>query len=259
MISVITVTFNNYDELRRTLDSIEGVPCVESVVINGGDCKKTAEYLSVIDSTTLSEPDGGISDAFNKGVRLAGGDAVMFLNSGDVLKEHDYPETADAILRNDSSISFVHADLIFTDSLCGDMLMKPALCSLGRGMPYYHQTMVVRRSVFNALGEFCLDYKIAMDMEFVCRMHNAGLKGVYWDVAPVVIMDGTGVSVRRETRSVMEGVYALRKNNLLNAENVWGFLVRCFFYTGRMAMVRLGLSRFLAVMKSVKHGRRARR
>ena len=85
MISVITVTYNNYDDLHRTLHSLKNVDGIESVVVNGGDCEKSKKLLSNYDGIAISEPDKGISDAFNKGIALANGDNVMFLNSGDVL------------------------------------------------------------------------------------------------------------------------------------------------------------------------------
>ena len=89
MISIITVTYNNFDDLHCTLDSLKKVEGIEKIVVNGGDCAKTKEYLSDFDGISISEPDKGISDAFNKGVSRANGDTVMFINSGDVLLSPD--------------------------------------------------------------------------------------------------------------------------------------------------------------------------
>ena len=80
MISIITVTYNNFDDLHRTLYSLEEIDGIEKVVVNGGECTKTKEYLSNFDGIAISEPDKGISDAFNKGVSRASGDTLMFLN-----------------------------------------------------------------------------------------------------------------------------------------------------------------------------------
>ena len=77
MISVITVTYNNYDDLHRTLHSLKNVDDIESVVVNGGNCNKTKKLLSNYDGIAISEPDKGISDAFNKGVTQATADNVM--------------------------------------------------------------------------------------------------------------------------------------------------------------------------------------
>ena len=121
MISVITVTYNNYDDLHRTLHSLKNVAGIESVVVNGGDCKKTKKLLSNYDGIAISEPDKGISDAFNKGVTRATGENVMFLNSGDVLLSQDYLQEAEKIIDFNPEISFVHSDLLYDDRIGGDI------------------------------------------------------------------------------------------------------------------------------------------
>ena len=76
MISIITVTYNNFDDLHRTLNSLKKVEGIEKIVVNGGTCAKTKEYINDFDGIAISEPDKGISDAFNKGVSQANGDNV---------------------------------------------------------------------------------------------------------------------------------------------------------------------------------------
>ncbi len=147
MISIITVTYNNFDDLHRTLDSLEKIDGIEKVVVNGGECAKTKEYLSDLDGIVISEPDKGISDAFNKGVSRANGDNVMFLNSGDVLLSQDYLQEAEKIIKFNPEISFVHSDSLFDDRISGTIYMEPlkstffSVVPLGRGMPYNHLTM----------------------------------------------------------------------------------------------------------------------
>ena len=121
MISIITVTYNNFQDLHRTINSLEKVEGIERIVVNGGKCAKTKKYLSNFDGITISEPDKGISDAFNKGVSRAKGDNVMFLNSGDVLLSQDYLKEAEKIINFNPEISFVHSDLVFEDRISGDI------------------------------------------------------------------------------------------------------------------------------------------
>ena len=185
MISVITVTYNNYDDLHRTLHSLKNVDGIESVVVNGGDCNKTKKLLSNYDGIAISEPDTGISDAFNKGVTHATGENVMFLNSGDVLLSPDYLKEAEKTLSFNPEISFVHSDSLFEDRISGIIYMEPlksaffSKAPLGRGMPYNHLTMVIRKSVFDKIGLFKLHYKITMDFEWVCRLQNNKFNGHY--------------------------------------------------------------------------------
>ena len=90
MITIITVTYNNYDDLCKTIGSLEQLDGIEKVVINGGNCNKTKKLLTDFEGISISEPDKGISDAFNKGVLASKGENVMFLNSGDVLLSSNY-------------------------------------------------------------------------------------------------------------------------------------------------------------------------
>ena len=155
MISIITVTYNNFDDLHRTLDSLEKVEGIEKIVVNGGECAKTKAYLSDFEGIAISEPDNGISDAFNKGVSRSSGDILMFLNSGDVLLSKDYLKEAEKIINFNPEISFVHSDLVFEDRISGDIrltALQPFFFKappLGRGMPYHHQSMIVRKNVFD--------------------------------------------------------------------------------------------------------------
>ena len=166
MISIITVTYNNFDDLDRTLNSLNNIQGIEKIVVNGGECTKTKAYLSDFDGIAISEPDRGISDAFNKGVSNANGENVMFLNSGDVLLSPDYLNEAEKIINFNPEISFVHSDLVFEHGISGDIrltALQPFLFRtppLGRGMPYHHQSMVVRKNVFKITGLFNLHYKM---------------------------------------------------------------------------------------------------
>ncbi|HIA56889.1 MAG TPA: glycosyltransferase [Candidatus Lambdaproteobacteria bacterium] len=257
--SVITVTYNNYNDLHRTLASLEKVNGIESVVVNGGDCDQTKKLLSNFDGIAISEPDKGISDAFNKGVTMATGDNVMFLNSGDVLLSLDYLLEAEKTLSFNPEISFVHSDLLYDDRIGGDIrltALQPFFFStppLGRGMPYHHQSMIVRKNVFDKTGLFNLQYKISMDFDWVCRLHKHRLKGFYWNKEPVVKMDGGGISAVKEHLVIWESLRALRDNQLLTLKNLYGISVRTFFYLARQTMETFGMSEILGALKKKKH------
>jgi len=259
MISVITVTYNNYDDLHRTLHSLKNVDGIESVVVNGGDCNKTKQLLSNYGGIAISEPDKGISDAFNKGVTHATGDNVMFLNSGDVLLSPEYLKEAEKTLSFNPEISFVHSDLLYDDRIGGDIrltALQPFFFStppLGRGMPYHHQSMIVRKNVFDKTGLFNLRYKISMDFDWVCRLHKHRLKGFYWNKEPVVKMDGGGISALKEHLVIWESLRALKDNRLLTSKNLYGISVRTVFYLARRLMEIFGMSEILGKLKKEKH------
>ena len=77
MVSLITLTCNNYRQLLETLNSISPDLTVESIVVNCGHCKSTLKYLKNYKGIVISEEDEGISDAFNKGILASGGEYIM--------------------------------------------------------------------------------------------------------------------------------------------------------------------------------------
>ena len=259
MISVITVTFNNYDDLCLTLDSLKQVDGIEKIVINGGSCNKTKTLLKNFDGVSISEKDKGISDAFNKGVIASNGDNLMFLNSGDALISKNYLKEAEKIINYNPEISFVHSDLIYSDRISGDFrltALQPFLFRtppLGRGMPYHHQSMVVRKNVFDVTGLFNLNYKISMDFDWVCRLQNNGINGYYWNEEPVVRMDGGGISALKEHLVIWESIRALKNNKLLNTQNFYGITIRTLFFLARRFMETFGMTKILSKLKKEKH------
>lgn len=259
MISVITVTYNNFDDLQRTIASLEQVEGIENVVVNGGDCEKTKKLLYDFKGVVISEPDRGISDAFNKGVIAANGENMMFLNSGDVLLSPEYLKEAETVMSFNPDISFVHSDSLFEDRISGIIYMEPlksilfSEAPLGRGMPYNHLTMVIRRSVFEKIGLFKLHYKITMDFEWVCRLQKNKLMGHYLSGKPVVQMDGGGVSSTTEQLVMWESFKALIENRLLNPKNILGIIERSILYLGRILLETLGMTGTLGWLKRKKH------
>ena len=100
-LSVVTLTFNNYHELIKTINSLKGIDSVESVIVNGGSCIETKEFLEKNSQyTSISESDNGISDAFNKGIKLSSGKYITFLNSGDIVIDRGYYQFAINYLSN---------------------------------------------------------------------------------------------------------------------------------------------------------------
>ena len=259
MISVITVTYNNYDDLYRTLHSLRNVDGIEKIVVNGGDCKKTKKFLNHFNGINITEPDHGIADAFNKGVIASTGENLMFLNSGDVLLSPDYLKEAEKVMNFNQQISFVHSDLLYDDRISGNIrltALQPFFFrapSLGRGMPYHHQSMVVRKNVFDKTGLFNLHYKISMDFDWVCRLHINGLNGYYWNKEPVVKMDGGGISAVKEHLVIWESLRALKENQLMTLKNIYGISVRTLFFLARQTMENLGMSEILGSLKKKKH------
>lgn len=256
MISIITITYNNISGLKRTLSSIPDYDFIESVVINGGSDRSSLEYLSSHKGKVINEEDEGIADAFNKGIANSSGDAIMFLNSGDELIEQSYLKEAEIILHENQDIDFIHSNIIFIDSVGTELYMKPPFCNLGRGMPYHHLTMIVRKTIFDQIGLFNKRYKIAMDFDFVVRLTKKGFKGEYIRDKAVVKMEGAGISVERESESIKECYKSLKDNSYLNIQNISWLSVRVVLFLLRELMVKIGVGGLLRILKKTKHSQK---
>jgi|WetSurMetagenome_2_1015567.scaffolds.fasta_scaffold60307_3 glycosyltransferase involved in cell wall biosynthesis len=255
MISIITITYNNFKELKRTLSSIPDYEFIESVVINGGSDDASKEYLSSHQGKVINEKDEGIADAFNKGIANSSDDAIMFLNSGDELIEATYLREAEELLKKNNTVDFIHSNLVVTDQTGLELYMKPPFYNLGRGLPYLHPTMIVKKSVFEQIGFFNKNYKIAMDFDFVVRLVKKGYNGFYLKDKFVVKMEGTGLSVEREFDAIKECYKSLKENKFLNLQNSVGLSIRITLYFMRKIMVVFGLDSILRELKMRKHSR----
>ncbi len=268
-LSIITITLNNFEELLRTVESVRDLNGCEHIIINGGECPQTLEFLQGYNGKSVSEPDQGISDAFNKGIRLSSGDAIIMLNSGDILLDRTYPARASQILDQDPQIDFVHADLVFGDSLIGSYIMRPLRTknilspNIGRGMPYRHQSMVVRKEVYGRVGFFNLNY-ICSDFDWVCRweldLKKSHGKAYYSQGDPVIIMDGGGISSTQERKIILEAIKIIRQRNkhisfLEKTRSYSALFRRLVLFSVRVFLKKLGFVNILVIIKRIKYKR----
>jgi glycosyltransferase involved in cell wall biosynthesis len=185
-VTLITVTLNAARTLARTIESVQAQTFqdIEHVVVDGGSRDGTRELLRSMlrpQDTWISEPDDGISDAFNKGLALAAGDYLQFINADDWLSP-DQVALAVAALEA-TGADFVFGDLIFYQGgrpafrFSGDAQYHR---SIRRRMPALnHPTALVRRTAFERVGMFDPVYRCAMDYDWFLRLHLAGGRGVH--------------------------------------------------------------------------------
>jgi|GEM_PF-236681 len=179
-LSIITVCYNSAKTIEETIRSIlnQSSQHYEYIIIDGGSSDGTIDiirkYHEYIDFF-LSEPDYGIYDAMNKGIRVAKGNIIAFLNSDDRYFEN----TVDIVLR-----AFKKGDF---DIICGEeiyiwddnfsYLRKIALNDkLFYQMTVYQPAMFARAEVFQQIGTFDLQYKIAADYDWVLRAYVHGIR-----------------------------------------------------------------------------------
>ena len=183
-ISIITVAFNAADTLADTLQSIASQTHaeIEHIIIDGastdGTQKLIARYPSRI-SSFISEPDSGIYDAMNKGLGLATGEVIGFLNADDVYANDEVLQrVAEIMAHNELDAVFGDAEFVNPAHPARSVRryrsdrFRPDRIAWG-WMPA-HPALFLRRGVYARFGGFRTDYRIAGDFELVARVFHDG-------------------------------------------------------------------------------------
>lgn len=180
LISVITASYNSGSTIKDTIHSLEGqsYQSYESVFIDGSSTDNTLEIIrnSKINKKQIySEPDDGIYDAMNKGIKSAKGDIIGFLNSDDFYADKDVLKEV-ALLFKNFNIDACYGDLCYVSKQNKNKIVrhwksedfKPGMFLKGWVPP--HPTFFARKEVYEKYGGFNLSYQIAADYELLLRL-----------------------------------------------------------------------------------------
>ncbi|XZF13285.1 glycosyltransferase family 2 protein [Chitinophagaceae bacterium MMS25-I14] len=235
-ISVITICFNNPDELKQTCASVDNqlqLP-FEHLIIDGSSKPDIKTFLETNPQPTyrrwICERDNGIADAFNKGIRHAKGDILYLLNSGDTFyNEHALEIVTDAFSKNPGAM-WCHGKLHTLRGNIWVFVGKPFEKSkLYRGMRgVAHPTMYIRREVYDRHGLYDTNVKIAMDYDFLCRIADEPF--IFID-QPLATFDPTGVSSTRYIDAMKESYARYRKHYGWSfKQKLWGWRLTLLHY-----------------------------
>lgn len=199
LVSIVTIVRNNVATLPRAMDSVlsQDYPHIEYIVIDGESTDGTLELLRAADDRIalwLSERDHGISDAFNKGIALSCGAIVGLLNSDDWYEPGAVRAVVDAFQQSGSDIAC--GKLQYWEHGRRTYLVTSDPEQLARGMSVGHPTVFVRRECYECNGLFRLDFRLAMDYEWLLRARTAGARFVMVD-RHLSNMQGGGIGDRR--------------------------------------------------------------
>ncbi|MGO8693357.1 MAG: glycosyltransferase family 2 protein [Rectinemataceae bacterium] len=205
-LSVVTVVRNDAAGLERTMASVaeQTRPGIEYIVVDGASTDGTLEAIrrraDLVDAW-ISEPDGGIYAAMNKGAAMASGDYVLFMNAGDRFYA---AETVEKIFEPRPRTELLWGDCVIEKSGGGEEYdcARDVLRHLHRQMTVSHQSLFTRRSALLA-RPYDESLRIAADYDFLCERL---LSGASWEyrALPVSRTDDRGVSARAFETSIGE-------------------------------------------------------
>lgn len=226
-ISIITVCYNSADTVRDTIESVlsQSYSDIEYIVVDGMSTDSTLEIINEYRdriSTVVSEPDRGIYDAMNKGIKLASGDFVGILNSDDIFYSADSIRELVEFLTRNPDCAAVYSDLVFVDRERTDTVTRKyssknfSVWKIKFGFMVPHPTFYARRELFDRLGFYKLGYRVSADFELMARFLLSGIDARRNPVTMVKMREG-GISTTGTWSRVhqnMEIVRACKENDL---------------------------------------------
>jgi acetyltransferase-like isoleucine patch superfamily enzyme len=211
LISVVIATLNAENDLFITLDSLNNQTNknFEVLLIDAGSKDNTIAVAKSYDlnyQNMISEPDSGISEAWNKALKLVSSSWLIFLNAGDCL----HPKYIESALKN---LPKKNSPVIyFCDVFKFNELGQITNCIKGQKpdpknfiyskLGFGHPGSLTNIEVFKKIGEFNIKYKIAMDSDFILRAYFSGVEFRYFESK--VYMAVGGLSDRNYRRSLLE-------------------------------------------------------
>lgn len=247
-VSIVTVAYNAARTIEATLDSVaaQTYPHIEHIVIDGGSTDGTVGILRRRNGLARwsSEPDSGVYDAMNKGLRVAGGEVIGFLNADDIFASSG---AVDRVMREfrHPATEACYGDLVYVDAEDTDRVVRywrtgsyrPG--TFGHGWVPPHPTFYARRATYERLGAFDLKYRFSADFDLMLRfVEKARVPTIYIPEVLVRMRVGglTNSSIRNILRGNLEILHSCRVHSA--QVNLWRFVLSKLAIRGRQYLSR---------------------
>lgn len=218
-ISVITIVYNGQDIIERTIKGVLAQTYrknVEYIVIDGASTDNTLDIIKRYESDIdliVSEPDKGIYDAMNKGVNLASGEWISFINADDTFADDDVLANVISMVEDSDDVVYGSTDFISEDD---ELIFKDSpkpIETIVDSMPFCHQAALIKSSLIKEL-KFDTTFKIIADFDSFLRAYLLGAKFRGVDLTISSFRWG-GLSTTSVFSSAIETIYSILRNTSL--------------------------------------------
>ena len=228
-ISIITPCYNAAETIEDTLKSIihQTYTDYEVIIVDGGSADSTVQlaekYQELVKGkiTLISEPDDGIFDAMNKGIKMASGDIISLLNADDEYASDDILKIInDSFEQN--SVDGVYGDLVYVNRKNTNKVIRYWKAGVFKRRKLYfgwtapHLSLFLKKDVYEKYGYFDKSFKIAADYDIMLRFIAVHRIRLFYISKVLVKMKIGGVSnhgIKNLIRKSREDIRALRKNH----------------------------------------------
>ena len=248
LLTIITITYNAGKFLKNTIENIvnQSNKDFEYLIIDGGSKDKTTEIIRQYKNSFyssfeeaqkretklcpeicwISEPDNGLYDAMNKGLHLANGQFVWFINAGDKIYDINTMQTVIDTIRQNPSCDVVYGQSIIIDEnenirgerhkIAPKILNKKDLLN---GLVVCHQSIIVRKTI---APDYDLQYQITADYDWVCKVLSKS-NGNYYINNYISRFMVAGISAQQRSKSWKERYFIMKKHFGL-AATLWAHI-----------------------------------
>jgi len=226
-VSIITVTLNSAKFLQECIDSVvnQTYRNIEHIVIDGNSADSTLDIIKRYDNHItrwVSEPDRGMYDAINKGMKIATGEVIGILNSDDMLASTDVIEQVVKCFE-ENKVDSLYGDLVYVDQQNTKKVMR-----YWKGLTYKrtrfnygwmpaHPTFYFRRELLDELGGYETHYFTAADYEFMARyLYRYRISSIYLPVliAKMRVGGQSNKNIMSRLRANRRDYLAMKINNI---------------------------------------------
>lgn len=260
LFSIITVCYNSSISIERTINSIlnQTIADYEYIIVDGASKDNTLDIVKRYEPRFegrmkwISEPDSGIYNAMNKGIKMATGELIGIVNSDDWL-EPTALESIKKIAANkeDKSKAFFCGSLCFhyengvNQILYADKdRFEKGIKKHSHGYGLYHPSTFIGRGVYETVGLYDESLRVAADADFIYRCYCAGVK-FYFTKCIISNMSDGGVSNRPNYKKFIK-----ENTQRLKQVNKNGLLI---FYSNARGCMKLAIKQFLPTSMLVKY------
>lgn len=214
-LTIITINFNNLDGLKKTVESVLNQTSkeFEYVLIDGGSTDGSKEFIeSLANNQTdsrikwISELDNGIYHAMNKGIKMAQGEFVQFVNSGDILVDNYVTEKMLSEVAENDQILYGHMLKQLPKGLFRDKAFagrKPTFIDFYYGT-LNHSPALIRKSLFEKFGYYDEELKIVSDWKWYLQVIILLNTPIRYIPVDVTLFDMHGISNSNRQLEVFE-------------------------------------------------------